>query len=398
MRVAILSFYLMESTMPLAKHISERGSDIDLYCLLPKNNQNTFVFDFLSNKQPHGFVPQNIIRKTWGKRLWDYFSCVNTKIYIFPAGRMAKLLLLDVFYAYKLARQIKKEKYEVLHIIHTSTPFWNYLYFFLPKNKIIQTLHEVTSHDSETPAYRIKILESLIKNSTPVIFNSVVSKQRFIDFKNSMPKGNTDESNLSMIRFGLFETYHCFSKSKAKKAGNEKIKILNLGRIVPYKGIHILIEAVKNLQDKIPIDLVVAGEGVPYFDFKGLKNYKFINRFCSNEEIINLIEDCDMIVLPYISASQSGVPMTAFAFNKPIIASNIGGFKEVIDHMQTGLLVDNLSAESLASSIEILAKNKELREAMSRNIEKKYSEGEFSWKSIAEKTIFFYKKQMYHLN
>src|SRR5690348_12402376 len=179
MKIAIVSFYLMESTMPLAKHIAEAGVDVDLYCLLPKCNQNTFVFDFLSKKQPCGFVGKEIIKKSWGKKLWDYISPVETKIYIFPTERIAKLLFLDVYHAYKFANHIRKEKYDLVHIIHSSTPFWNYLYFFIGKKRIVQTLHEVTSHEATTPKYRIKLLNYLIKNSIPIIFNSAISKQRF---------------------------------------------------------------------------------------------------------------------------------------------------------------------------------------------------------------------------
>lgn len=394
MKVAIISFYLMESTMPLAKHISEAGVNLDLYCLLPKSNQNTFVFDFLSNKQSLGFVDKKNIRKSWGKRLWEYFSSVKTNIYIFPTERIAKMLLIDVYHAYKLAKYIRREKYDLVHIIHSSNPFWNYLYFFIGKRKIVQTLHEVTSHETTTPRYRIKSLSYLIKNSTPIIFNSVISKQRFLNFKESITNEIVDENNLAVIRFGLFETYYCFTTPVIKKTKSEKIKILNLGRIVSYKGIHILIQAVKTLQEKLPIHLVIAGEGDPYFDLTGIESYEFINRFCSNEEIIELIRECDFLVLPYISGSQSGVPMTAFAFDKPIIASNIPGFKEVIENMETGILVEDLNAKNIASAIEILATNKELRQTMSNNIKKKYSEGEYSWKSIADKTILFYRQQI----
>jgi glycosyltransferase involved in cell wall biosynthesis len=195
-----------------------------------------------------------------------------------------------------------------------------------------------------------------------------------------------------MIRFGLFETYKCFSNPSVKLSGNEKITILNFGRIVPNKGINLLIEAVRILQDKYPIHLIVAGEGKPYFDFNGIKSYQFINRFISNEEIVNLIESCSMVVLPYTSASQSGVPMTVYSFCKPVVASNIAGFKEVIDHLKTGILVDEITGKGFASSIEILLANADIMRDMEQNIKMKYSEGEFSWTAIAAQTLRFYKE------
>ena len=218
-----------------------------------------------------------------------------------------------------------------------------------------------------------------------------------MNFRENVLKNSKKEDNLTMIRFGLYQTYNCFSNQtfSSSKANNGKSNILFLGRIVPYKGIHLLIEAVKILQEQYPIHLVVAGHGEQYFNFDGVKSYDFINRSISNEEIVRLIEDCDMVVLPYSSASQSGIPMTVFAFNKPIIASNVDGLSEVIDHMKTGILVDNLNGQSFANSIEQLLLDDKLKNQMEEKIKKKYSTGEFSWYSIADKTIEFYK---YHSN
>ena len=394
MKVALVSFYLMESTIPLAKYLSLEGIDIDLYSLLPHGDQNTFVFDFMANEQPNGFVDSEITRATMGEKLHNYLCNVNTKIFIFPDKRLETFFFKDMYYAYLLAKYLKKRKYDLVHIIHSDSRFWFFLNYFLRKKKIVQTLHEVTSHEANNSHPEIRRLNWLIKKSTPIIFHSHISKERYIEFRKTVTTKKVADDNLAMIRFGLFETYHCFSNKSISISNTEKINILYFGRIVPYKGIHILIEAFKILQDKYPIHLIVAGSGEPYFDFKDIKSYEFINRHISNEEIVNLIEACDMVVLPYTSASQSGIPMTAYCFNKPIVASNIAGLREVIDHLKTGILVDDLNDQSLASSIEMLVENSNLKRDMGKNIKKKYTEGEFSWSSIAEKTIKFYQKQL----
>ncbi|MEO9146695.1 MAG: glycosyltransferase family 4 protein [Ginsengibacter sp.] len=383
----------MESTIPLAKYLAREGVEIDLYCLLPQSGQNTYVFDFLKNPQPNGFVDANITKETLGKKLCQYLSGTQLKNFIIPDGRYDRLFLKDLYSAYKFARHLKKKKYDLIHIIHSSRRFWLFLYFFIPKRKIIQTLHEVTSHDGESDPLDLLPLKWLIKNATPVIFHSNISKNRFIEFRESISTKRISDAPLALIRFGLFETYHYFN-TNLHPVKNKEINILNFGRIVPSKGIHLLIDAVRLLQDKYPIHLTVAGDGKPYFDFKGIKNYEFINRFIPNEEIVSLIEDCDIVVIPYTSASQSGIPMTVYAFNKPIIASNIAGLKEVIDNQKTGILVDNISASSLAASIESLLSDTNLRNEMAENIKKKYTAGEFSWPHIAKQTLSFYSKQL----
>ena len=148
MKVAIVSFYVMETTIPLARHLSLSGIDIDLFSLLPQGNQNTFVFDFMSNRQPDGFVDSNITRTTLGKNLCDYLGKVNTKVFIFPDRRIDEYTLKDMYYAFLLAKYIKKRKYDLIHIIHSDNRFWFFFNFFIRKEKVVQTLHEVTSHEA----------------------------------------------------------------------------------------------------------------------------------------------------------------------------------------------------------------------------------------------------------
>ncbi|MEO7834383.1 MAG: hypothetical protein ABIR50_03625, partial [Ginsengibacter sp.] len=84
MRIAIVSFYLMESTIPLAKYLSSSGVDVNLYSLLPYGDQNTFVYDFTNNKQHNGFVDRKVIKLTLGEKLYKYLSNTNFKIFIYP--------------------------------------------------------------------------------------------------------------------------------------------------------------------------------------------------------------------------------------------------------------------------------------------------------------------------
>jgi glycosyltransferase involved in cell wall biosynthesis len=394
MKVAIVSFYMMETSLPLAKHLTESGIELDLYSLLPYTNQNTYVYDFLSNRQPLGFVNDTIVKKSLGNKLQQYLTNVNLKIFIFPSDRFQRLFLLDLFYAYKLAKTLKKKNYDIIHIIHNLPRIWLFLNLFIDKKKVIQTLHEVTSHSSETPFAQKLDLNILAKRSTPLIFPSKISQERFIDFKTKTVYARHKEQDMKVIRFGLFETFRCFSEQKNTFNGSGKIKILSFGRINPSKGIDILIDSVKILQDRYPIHLTVAGNGKPYFQFDGLLSYDFINRFLSNFEIVKLIEECDMVVLPYLSASQSGLPMTVFVFNKPIIASNVAGFKEIIEDLKTGIIVKELDPVSFANAIEALIQDKHLKAQMVENIKNKYNKGEFSWASIAEETIDFYKSHL----
>lgn len=384
----------MDSTVPLAKSLLLKGLEVDLYCVMNQRNQNVFLFDFTKRKQPNGFVNDKIAKSVIGEKLINYLSKINTKVFIYPVRRLQKYLLGDLYYAFKLSNHLKRTNYDVIHIMPSAGRFPFFLLRLLKKKKIILTLHEVTSHECKTSDLEIVKLQWMITNCIPIIFHSNTTRNRFINLQENFLKKKVVKNNLTMNRFGLYQTYLCFDDQLPSQQNKEKSNILFLGRIVPYKGIHILIDAVKLLQNKYPIHLVVAGKGDPYFEFKDVASYDFINRSVSNEEIVKLIKECDMVVLPYTSASQSGLPMTVFAFNKPIVASNVDGLSEVIEHMKTGILVDSLDGQSFADSIEKLLLDDKLKKQMEENIKKKYSEGEYSWSFIADKTINFYQRQL----
>ena len=98
--------------------------------------------------------------------------------------------------------------------------------------------------------------------------------------------------------------------------------------------------------------------------------------------MIALIENTKVVVCPYTDETQSGVVMTAFAFNKPVIASNLGSFSEVIKDGITGFLVPPQDSDVLASRINMLISNPVLIEQMRNNIFGIATSGEYSWVQI----------------
>ena len=90
-----------------------------------------------------------------------------------------------------------------------------------------------------------------------------------------------------------------------------------------------------------------------------------------------------MVVCPYFSMSQSGIPQTAFVFSKPIVASNLGTFAELIIPNETGLLVNPKDLKGLSNAIEQLYNNDVLYSCCCNNIkEHEHRTSRYSWKSI----------------
>jgi glycosyltransferase involved in cell wall biosynthesis len=97
------------------------------------------------------------------------------------------------------------------------------------------------------------------------------------------------------------------------------------------------------------------------------------------------------VVLPYVDATQSGVLMTAHAFDKPAIVTDVGGLPEVVESGVTGFVVPARNETLLASAAVRLLKERELRESMKEKIRQR-SGNEFSWERITARIMAIYEK------
>ena len=101
------------------------------------------------------------------------------------------------------------------------------------------------------------------------------------------------------------------------------------------------------------------------------------------------------MVCPYTNATQSGVVMSAYAFNKPVIATNVGGLPEMVRHEHYGLVVKDMDVTALTDAIVILWENPEKVERFSQEIKKDFQTGLLSWRKTAEDIISAYKSRYY---
>lgn len=175
---------------------------------------------------------------------------------------------------------------------------------------------------------------------------------------------------------------------------SDKKYILFFGFIRDYKGLDLLIEAMNHLPEEY--HLIVAGEVYGSFDkysklidgSKLKERIHLFNHYISDDEVNLYFSASDVCVLPYKSATQSGITSISHHFNLPIIATDVGGLKETIEHKETGLIVEEPSSEKIAKSIlEYYSNN--YKEKFSAKIQKEKAEN--SWSNFAKKIIEFSK-------
>jgi glycosyltransferase involved in cell wall biosynthesis len=133
--------------------------------------------------------------------------------------------------------------------------------------------------------------------------------------------------------------------------------LLFFGLIRNYKGLDLLIDALSLLDDSY--QLLIAGESYGPFEkyqkqidaSPAKKRIQILNRYINDKEVPVLFSAADTLVLPYKSATQSGVIPVAYHFETPIVATDVGGLKETVEKAQTGIICLP-EAGSLASGIE----------------------------------------------
>lgn len=181
--------------------------------------------------------------------------------------------------------------------------------------------------------------------------------------------------------------------SKLNLAADKKY-VLFFGFIRDYKGLDLLIDAMNHLPEEH--HLIVAGEVYGTFDKyaklisdSNLKQrIHLFNHYISDDEVNLYFSASDVCVLPYKSATQSGITSISHHFNLPIIATDVGGLKETIEDEKTGLIVKEPSSEMIATSISTYYDNN-YKDRFSANIE--IEKAENSWSNFAKKLTEFAK-------
>ena len=201
---------------------------------------------------------------------------------------------------------------------------------------------------------------------------------------------HVDKSKIIVSKLGTDDTMRYLAKDN-EHINKPSKNVLFFGRMSPYKGIEYLCEAMKTVHDAVPeATLTIAGGGKIYFDFTTYENLdyiKLINRYVPAEELGHMLHDCAFSVCPYTDATQSGVIMTSFTMDKPVIATNVGGLGEMIDEGKTGYLIPPKDPEALADAIVKLLQDENTLMEMSQTIHHIYQEGVFSWDQIAKEYI-----------
>lgn len=299
-----------------------------------------------------------------------------------------KLQYPKFLYPGKEQKDFKNDSFKFNHaqfLINTMNPFnWlnvaHYIKNCNPDAVVVQWWHPYFA-----PCYWV--LLNIIKRHTKIIFlchnvlpHERLPMDRFVN-KQILKTGDViivqsslDEENLlsllpnAQVTRTVHPTYNAFKLEKMTEnksrevlslTKNDKV-LLFFGFVREYKGLKHLIKALPLIKKSIPnIKLLVVGDFYQdkqdYLDL--IKKYEvsqcieIFDGYIPDDEVEKYFLASDLVVLPYESATQSGIVQIAYGFDKPVVATDVGGLPEVITHEKTGYIVPPKDPQTLAETI-----------------------------------------------
>lgn len=183
-----------------------------------------------------------------------------------------------------------------------------------------------------------------------------------------------------------------------EKFADGKLNILFVGRLEKRKGLDYLLGAYGKIKNKFPDSrLIVAGPGTrlrskyeKMVEEKGLTDVVFAG-FVSGSELPTYYRTAHVFCSPATGGESFGIILLeAMASGKPVVASNIEGYANVITHGEDGLLFPPKDEEALAEAMSLLLVDKSLRQVM--GLKGRQKAESYSWANIASKVLNYYIK------
>ncbi len=227
----------------------------------------------------------------------------------------------------------------------------------------ITIAHDYVAHPGDATSFLLPWFRSEARHADMVITLSKTVAEQLVH-KGKLPPSRV----LTLFHPDL---HYQASLVPRKRNVTQPLKLLFLGRVLRYKGLPLLVEAVELLNKAgIAVSLGVAGEGRlgALAGRLSLLGAEVINRWLDDSEITALLARYDALALSHIEASQSGVAATAFGHCMPVVSFPVGGIAEQTIDGQTGVLAKGIDAAAFADAIRRLAHDQELYDRISARL------------------------------
>jgi glycosyltransferase involved in cell wall biosynthesis len=223
---------------------------------------------------------------------------------------------------------------------------------------------------------KVDAVVSVCKQATRELINEGFSEERIAQIPNGVD-------------------IHKFVQHTPRK-GRERPVITFVGRLDRYKGVNFLLEAFQRVltqNSKTRLLIVGAGPDETLLKEKAVElniqeNVLFLGK---REDILSLLSNSDIFVLPTLSEGMSNVLLEAMSCGLPVVTTSVGGNCDLISNRHNGILVPPKDSDALSEALIEILQNAELSQQLGNEARRTVQEN-FSLESIADSYLALYKK------
>lgn len=329
MKIVITADSFCEYSILQANSLAERGHSV--LVVLPESLLKVTVGDYY----------QKIIKKGV-----NVLSCVENRAWKYK------------YYQIPI-RVITKFDPDLIHIHENGEMLSLAILLKFHKIPIVLTVHDVKPHpgfDSKMKMRRKIIRELLRRRASAIHLHSNSLGKLFCQmypFKNE---------RVHIIPHGVLDLFTTWKRNDIEK---EPYTCLFFGRMEKYRGLDNLLTIADKLKKMLPkCRIVIAGTGTEFSRYKkafdSLGNCEIHDRFIPDSEVARFFQRACCILLPYHEASQSGVLAVALAFSRPVVATDVGAIKELIQDGVHGRIVPANNMKHFADATVNILTNEEV--------------------------------------
>lgn len=323
-----------------------------------------------------------------------------------PSKNLSKSKIIKVFkyltYQLKVIAYAATNRKSIIHFqfFRSRIGLLGFAFLRTFHRRMVHTAHNVLPHERKKMDFFLNAL--LYKSAGAIIVHSEsIRKKLLSNFK-------IDKEKVFVVPHGNFD-FFVDAISNEKLNAREELNLnvndkvmLFFGIVREYKGLDMLLDAFEIVADRIDgLKLIIAGNPLSN-EMKEAYEQRIMNlkhrdriiknfRFIPIGEVSKYFKATDAVLLPYKKIDHSGIIHLAYSFGKPVIATRVGDFEEVIEHNKSGYILDINDANNLSKWIEIAFSDINKLKEMG-----KYcftlSKTKYSWKNIVAKTNDIYMK------
>ena len=301
----------------------------------------------------------------------------------------------NVLAQFRLSRMLRKGRYDLIHLQYEWE--WSQMLFrpLLRKTPLVFTVHDPYQHVGYSPflvAYMDILQAFFVKRAARLVVHgetmkaSLLRRYKYLDPGIVLSHLHGDPS---------LDAIAGKPAAEAPAGAPDGNIVLFFGNIRPNKGLPWLVKAEPLIAATVKdFKIHIVGRCADASYKKHISNpgrFIITEEFVPHDAVAGIFRSASVVVLPYISATQTGVIPLAYGFGIPVVATAVGGLVDVVENGKTGFLVEPRNERALAEAISKILLDRDLQLRMGRAA-REFAETRLSWDAAAKITMEAYKE------